>query len=181
MIVYHGSNSCFQKLRIHKDLVKSSGTLLNEGMGIYFSLDKEVCKSYGKYLYTLEINNNSLIDFRSKAECRKYILQIAKVVNSMTKIDILNYFNAQGVIDYLYLGNTAISGAGREIQLLLDSNENWYCKNTESQIEKVYKILDNFDKKYLNAYLFNYNIKDVGVIKKVDPNVVRILRREKVY
>ena len=48
MIVYHGSNSNFKSLRISKSLVKHNSTLLNEGLGIYFSTDKEVARSYGK-------------------------------------------------------------------------------------------------------------------------------------
>ena len=57
MVVYHGSNSNFKKLRISKDLVKRESTKTNEGMGIYFTTDKEIARSYGKYIYTIEIND----------------------------------------------------------------------------------------------------------------------------
>ena len=45
MIVYHGSDSNFRKLRIAKELVKNSSTMLNEGMGIYFFTNKEQTQS----------------------------------------------------------------------------------------------------------------------------------------
>jgi len=80
MIAYHGSNSCFKNLRIHKSLVKSSATALNEGLGIYFSLDRDVASSYGKYMYTLEINDNYIKDFRVLAVCKKYVADLIRYI-----------------------------------------------------------------------------------------------------
>ena len=42
MRVYHGSSHNFKKLRIDKHLVNYESTLLNEGLGIYFSTDFEI-------------------------------------------------------------------------------------------------------------------------------------------
>ena len=76
MIVYHGSNSNFTKLRIAKSLVKNSSTLENEGPGIYFSTDKSVAKHYGKYVYTLDINDKYFLDSRNAVICKKCLYSI---------------------------------------------------------------------------------------------------------
>jgi hypothetical protein len=180
MIAYHGSNSCFKNLRIHKSLVKSSATALNEGLGIYFSLDRDVASSYGKYMYTLEINDNYIKDFRVLAVCKKYIADLIKHIYRLEKIDISQYFDASSLVKYIYNGNTAISGIGREVYMLLDSNEKWY-RLSQEKIDKVYKILEKYDENNLYAYLFNYNIRNIGVIKKIDDNIVRIVSRQKMY
>ena len=62
--------------------------------------------------------------------------------------------------------------------MLLDSNEYWY-KCTPAQIERVYEILRKYDKKHQIGYLFNYNIMGIGILRKVGPEIVRIVKREK--
>lgn len=181
MIVYHGSNSNFKKLRISSSLVKHESTKTNEGLGIYFSTNKEVARSYGKYIYTLEINDNYFVDFRNKAKCRLYVITLTKSIYSETKIDILKYFDINDLVNRMYWGGQSISGVGREIYMLLDSNENWYMSTPISKIERIYQILRAYDKKHLYAYMFNYHIKDIGVIKNVDDNIVRIINKEQSY
>ncbi len=180
MIVYHGSNSCFKNLRIHKSLVKSSATALNEGLGIYFSLDKNVASSYGRYLYTLEINDKYVKDFRVKSVCKKYVADLVKYIYSKEKVDISKYFDINNLVEYIHAGNIAVSGISREVYMLLDSNEYWYNLE-QDKIERIYKILEKYDKNNLTAYLFNYNIPNIGVIKKIDTDIVRIISREKMY
>lgn len=178
MIVYHGSNSRFETLRISKSLVKSEASELNEGIGIYFSTFKSVACSYGKYMYTLEINDNCLLDFRKKPVIRKYLKGIENEIYKTEKIYISRYVDLNALVEYIYQGNIAISGICREIELLLDSNESWYnC--TPAQIERVYDILRKYDKKHQIGYLFNYNIAGIGILRKVGPEIVSIVKREK--
>lgn len=181
MIVYHGSNSNFKKLRISSSLVKHESTKTNEGLGIYFSTNKEVARSYGKYLYTLEINDKYFVDFRNKARCRLYVTTLVKNIYNETKIDISKYLDINDLVNRMYWGGQSISGVGREIYMLLDSNENWYMSTPISKIERIYQILRAYDKKHLYAYMFNYHIKDIGVIKNVDDNIVRIINKEQSY
>ena len=180
MIVYHGSNANFKQLRISSSLVKRESTKTNEGMGIYFSTNKEVAKSYGKYLYTLEINDKYFKDFRRRTICRLHIAEVAKKIYKELKIDILEYINMQEISERMYWGGQAICSVGREIYLLLDSNEKWY-KLHQYKIDRVYQILRAYDKKSLKVYMFNYHIKDIGVIKDVSEDVVRIVNKEKLY
>ena len=71
-----------------------------------------------------------------------------------------------------------ISGISMEIQLLIDSNEYWYERNNKSNIDKVYSILRNYDKKHLKAYMINCFVENIGVIKDVSPDTVKIVRKE---
>mgnify|MGYP000886981820 FL=1 len=180
MIVYHGSNSCFKNLRIHKSLVKSSATAMNEGLGIYFSLNRSVAGSYGRYIYTLEVNDAYIKDFRAKAVCHKYVVDLIRYIYSQEKVDISQYINVMTLVQCVYDGNIAVSGISREVYMLLDSNEKWYRLN-EKKIEAAYKLLERYDKNHLQIYLFNYNINNIGIIKVIDPNIVRIVGRERLY
>ena len=180
MIVYHGSNSNFKKLRIAKELVQRESTKTNEGMGIYFSTDKEVARSYGKYIYTLEINDKYFKDFRRRTICRLHIATVAKLIYKELKIDILEYFSMHDLAERMYWGGQAICNVGHEIYMLLDSNEKWY-NIPQYKIERVYQMLRVYDKKSLKAYMFNYHIKNIGIIKDVSEDIVRIIDKKKMY
>jgi len=179
MIVYHGSNSCFRNLRIHKSLVKHESTLLNEGLGIYFSTDREVAKSYGKYLYTIEIQDEYFKDFRDRKVCQDYIKGLARHIYQIEKINILDLIDVKSLINYMHFGGIAISSIGKEIYMLLDSNEIWYFNVPEKKRERIYKLLRSYGKGSLHAYMFNYTIKNVGIIKNL--NIATILSREAAY
>ena len=62
--------------------------------------------------------------------------------------------------------------------MLLDSNEDWYFA-AGNKVSIVYSKLQKLSKQKITAYLFNYMIPDIGVIKVVTPDVVTILSREK--
>lgn len=180
MIVYHGSDRNFRKLRIAKDLVQHDSSLHNEGLGIYFTTDLEVAKSYGKYVYTLEINDKYLIDFRKKAACSNYVTGLVREIYKNTGIDIRQYLGNQidNLINYMYFGGIQIHQLGHELYMLLESNERFYMLGT-TKTNSVYKILRQRDRKQNYAYMFNYHIKNIGVIKSVDDNIVRIIRKDK--
>ena len=177
MIVYHGSNSNFKKLRIAKSLIQRESTKTNEGMGIYFTTDIEVAKSYGPYVYTLEINDNYFQDFRKRAVCQRYVNTIIKQIRDKTGVNLHNYLIVTETVNRMYLGGLSISGVGREFYLLLDSNAKFY-ELPQYKIEKVYSMLRGFDRKPPKAYMFNYHIKDIGVLKDVSEDVVRIVKKE---
>lgn len=179
MIVYHGSNSNFKKLRIAKELVRNEATINNEGPGIYFSTDRDVAMSYGKYLYTLEVNQNYLWDFRNKSSCNLYIARIAKKIYKELKIDILAYFSMKQLGERMYYGDQVISSVGHEIYMLLDNNSEWY-NIPKYKRDRVYQMLRVYDRKGLKVYMFNYNINNIGVIKDVSEDIVRIVDKKKI-
>lgn len=179
MIVYHGSNSNFKKLRISSSLVKHESTKTNEGLGIYFSTNKEVARSYGKYIYTLEINDNYFVDFRKKDKCSFYIRKLIHTVYKETGIKINKYFSAEDIINRMYFGGQAISTVGKDIAEILDNTEEFYFAYSKTTKEKIYRELRKIDKELKIAYMFNYHVKDIGIIKCVDgDNIVRIVRKE---
>lgn len=177
MIVYHGSNSRFHNFKISNSLCKNESTKTNEGIGIYFSTDRAVAESYGKYLYTVEIDDEYLVDFRKKENCKRYVSSIVKEIYQKTKIRINEYIDTNKLADSLYLGGIGINGTCREIYLLLDSNEKFYSLSNP-KVNTIYRILKTYDRHHLQAYLFNYHIKNIGVIKKIDDNLVKIINVE---
>ena len=180
MIVYHGSNSNFKKLRISETLVRWESTRANEGTGIYFTRDINYARSYGKYLYTLEINNDKLYDFTKWNTCYRYYLKIKTGILEKTGVNIGMYLPSErvsSVVEYLMYGGIAVSGFGRELNLLLDSNDAYY-RLSESKRSAVEAYLRRCDRKPPEAYLFSYHISFVGVIKDVSEDVVRIVGKE---
>lgn len=179
MIVYHGSNHCFRKLKIARSLVEHASTLENEGLGIYFSTDKNIAKSYGKYIYILELNENKMYDFRNRTECQKYVHNIIRFIKEKYNISICQYFSPDVLIDRMTFGGQCIFRTGKEICDCLESNEQFYFAFSEKKRQRIYHDLLQFDKG-LNAYMFSYSIKNIGVIKNIDENIVKIIKREKV-
>lgn len=178
MLVYHGSSHRFEKARIVKKNTKDSSKL-NEGYGIYFSLDYEVAKSYGLYVYTLELNPKDVIDFRKKSVCKSFLNKIIKEVQTKFGVNIVPYVDFNYLLEALYDAQIGVIDTGRQIALYLDSNENYYNKH-QDKVEEIEEFLYNAVVKKLlgnKAYLFNYNIKDVGIIKNED--IVRVVKREK--
>ena len=178
MLVYHGSDSNFKKLRVGKSLVKKGSTMSNEGCGIYFFTKKEMAKSYGKYVYTIEINDNYLLDFKSKTVCRKYLNNIRMDIREKFNVDIANYIKLEDVAMNMKLGGLCIFQTGRELYMLLDSEYRWYQDMSNTKIERVYSFLRNYDKRHLKVYTFNYHIPNIGVIKDVSEDVARIVKKE---
>lgn len=88
MIIYHGSNHRFEKPRISRSLTEKKSTAENEGAGLYFSTDRSVAESYGKYLYVIEIDDKDIMDFRKKSVCKQYVNDLCAYMLSKTGIDV---------------------------------------------------------------------------------------------
>ena len=180
MIVYHGSDRYFRTLKISINLSRSEASLLNEGLGIYFSTDKNVASHYGKYLYTLELNSRAIKDFRKSTTIDMYIAKLVATVCNKFSIDLTAYINLGMLATNVYSGNISIDGLGREIILLLESNERFYNDTPAYKQSRLFSFLTVYNSKNLYAYLFNYNIKGIGIIKNVRPEIVKIVKTEKV-
>lgn len=177
MIVYHGSNANFKKLRIAKSLVHHSTTFENEDMGIYFSTDRKVAESYGHYVYKLKVNDEVFWDFRKEKDCALWLNHIADRVFLETKIYLFEFLNPRIIIQDMLDGSVAFFNLGdRTIYLYLDSDENWYRYTTETQRQKIYRVFRKCDKE-LKAYMFSYCINNIGIIKDVSNNTVQIIEK----
>lgn len=180
MIVYHGSNSNFNRLKISKKLVKNESTLLNEGYGIYFSLDKNVAMSYGKFLYTLEINNKYIRNYKTLNSCKKLVKNILDEVENITKKSIKKYIDVNAIANNLFKVNLGFNNLGKELELILDNNFNFYNNYSNSVRNNIYRKIRITIKKTLKAYIFNYHISNIGIIKDVNPEIVKIINKEKI-
>ena len=163
MIVYHGSNHCFKKLKIGKSLVERRSTLENEGIGIYFSTDRTVAESYGKYVYEIELEN--IQDFRKRSECKKYLNEICAFVLYKTKVNIKKYIYFDATVSDMKAGGLSIAEIGKELQLQCDSRNEFYTELSETKRQKIFQCLKTYAKNHLTAYMFQYHIKNIGVIK----------------
>lgn len=179
MIVYHGSIHNFRTLRLCPKYTQQY-TRENEGVGIYFSTNRSVAEFYGQYIYTLDINDDALLDLRKKTDAKKYVNAMLASVRKKTKVPVQKYLDVPLLADDIVNGRVFIMNLGeRTMSLYLDSNERWYSDGiTEMQRQNVYRALRHEDKK-LKAYMFSYHIKDIGVIKDVSPEVVKIIGKEK--
>lgn len=140
-----------------------------------------VASSYGKYLYTLEINDRAFVDMRKKANCTKYIRKIIGAVYKETGVNIGMYFDFQYTIDRLYYGGQAVFSVGHDIAEVLDNTDEFYDSGlSQTKKSNVYRILRRMDKECPKAYMFNYHIKNIGVIKDVSEEYVRIIKRENI-
>ena len=179
MLVYHGSDSNFDTLKISKALVKRASTFDNEGEGIYFSTDAHIAKEYGKYLYTLEVNDRYLRDFRQYTNCLAYICAISSKVHSELNVDIQKYYNFDILIKNMYCGGIHIYKLAQEMEICLENDNNWYTNTSKTKREQTYRLIRKIVHSTLKCYMFTYNIKETGVIKDVDPSIVRIIKKEK--
>lgn len=183
MIVYHGSNHRFKKLRIAKRLVESPSTLVNEGLGIYFSTEKSIASSYGKYLYTLEINEKYLVNYRDIYTCHDHINFLVERVAIKCDVDIRKYFSTFEMVDRMRNGAQMICNIGHDIAEILDNTEEFYLTHSKYKRESIYRLLrsyDNFKKTLVKAYMFRYFIPNIGVIKDVSDDVVKIVSIERI-
>lgn len=180
MIVYHGSNHVFKTLRIVKSNERAS-TSENEGSGIYFSRDVEVARSYGKWLYTLKINNTALKDWRIKYNVSNYISILNKGVYNKFGIYLPGYFDMKQLILCTYTGGRKICELYKEIALLLDSCENWHLCVSNKTKNDVIKEIKRWNDSFATVYFFPCNIKDCGVAKILSEDIISIVSRESSY
>lgn len=179
MIVYHGSNSNFSKLRICSKFSKVDESSLLEGYGIYFSLNRSVAESYGKILYTLDINDRYFKSYTKLNSCIRLVDYILDMAEIATNIEIKKYVDVKLIGTNLYNCNLGFYNLSRELELVLVNNYEFYNRNNITNINKALTRIRVVSRSLLKAYAFNSNSRfTIGVIKDVKPEVVRIVRKE---
>ena len=181
MIVYHGSDSNFKQLKISKSLTKRSSTLDNEGVGIYFTTDIDTARGYGKYLYTLEINDFNFRDFRNIKVCSQFMYDLVNTLIKVFNVNIGRYIDINSYITRVHVGGISIYNIGKDIAFNLDNNAEFYTSYNKTQREKVYRFLKKYCSTQLKSYMFTYHIPNIGVIKVIEHDVVRIVNKEFSY
>ena len=176
MIVYDGSSHIFKVLSLVKKNTRES-SLLNEGLGIYFSSDRNIASSYGRYLYSLNVSDKLVWDFRGKRHCNALVNNFGTTFSKRWGIHLWRFVDPVSLVEYLHEGNIAIVGLAEEVRQLLLSSEQ-FCMMYQGKIESISTWLGHWTG-YPSAYFFPYSIKDCGVIKDVSPDVVKIIGKEK--
>jgi len=194
MIVYHGSNSNFNQLKISRNLVhwekehtdKDEITFKfmplghTEDIGIYFSTDKETAKQYGKYLYTLEINDKYVKDFKSRTICRLFLAKMAQEIYRKLDVDLLEYINLEQLSEQMYWHKIGISTIYSDIEHILYYDKS-FSTLSPSKIDRVNQMIRAYCKKEATVFMFNSNVKGEGIIKKIEDDIVKIIHKEQSY
>lgn len=185
MIVYHGSNSNFKALRVSKKLCRTEREKLEEGIGIYFSTDKGIAASYGKYLYELNLNEAKMFDFRKWSVCINYIDILVENLYMLFKIDAREIKESLAV--GIYERNICIRSVGTRLRALIEDDyrlsEQFIKKIGAERFELAMNYIKRFNYKFLLAYMYtsiDYN-NTVGVIRIPSPEVVQIVNKTKLY
>lgn len=171
MIVYHGSTHNFKKLNPRK-----SKECVSEGRGIYTTTNLDTAISYGPYVYTIELDDAYVLDFRQYDTCRTYFNAICQSVALQTGVSIKPYVHAELLLNRLHNGAAFIADFGQELNNILDNNFTFYQAHAGYKREHIYRILRNYNKTHLHAYFFTYSISGVCVIK--DVSIAKIIDKQ---
>lgn len=177
MIAYHGSSHNIKKIRTAPKL-SSETSRNNEGPGCYFFTDsKKKAASYGKFVYTLEIDD-PVPDFRRPKTTIRYLENMAAYVKSAEHIDIRKFLDFEPIADYVADGRISVRGIPREVWLGLDSNPEFYeAAGKMTDIERIRQCIKQYGRKFLpHAWLFSASIENAGIV--VQEDCVRILKKE---
>ena len=182
MIVYHGSNSNFSVLRISPRLTKSSSGYLSEGYGIYFSLNPEVAKGYGKYLYILEVNDRYVKDYRDYRECSALLIDLIATVSKDVNRDLRAYLPSDFISSMsndIVRGNYGVGYLDKDLVNILCENKDFMRDFSYSLKEEVFRKFRVELKKKLAVYMFTSEVDGTGIIKNVSKNIVKIVGKER--
>lgn len=179
MILYHGSyhNFDFPNMSQIKKYSKES-SLLNEGHGLYCTTMPEVAKSYGKYIYEINVDTKDVKVFNSYSGVQYYIERIIIFIKEKNNVDISPYININNIAAYVVSGKIGLCNIGREIDKILDNSESFYNRYG-SVYEFVHNSLRLWDKEYLpGCYKVECSIPNTFIIK--DFTLIKRIRKVKV-
>lgn len=158
MIVFHASNTIFDKFKISKKLSNSSLILLNEGYGIYMTKNKKLALCYGSILYTIEINKNNISDF-TKMET---LVDLIKNIENDCNAYISNYIDCDLIFNGLNNNGISILKLYKEINNILDSKEKFYDEYKDRITYNDDCLFDQIKNSFFK------NIKDIIKYKNPD-------------
>ncbi len=174
MILYHGSNADFTDFQIQTSKDKS---LLKEGYGIYMIDNKDFAKSYGSIVYSVEFNDNDLIDFTSE----RVVIALINKLSKQIKINLSRFIDVQDVSEGVVDGFLSSSELVIEIINLLDSNENFYSiyqnKIDNGLFDTIKECYNNLMPSIIKYYDVSFD-KDVYICTKNESNVLQITGKE---
>jgi hypothetical protein len=158
--LYHGSIADFDTFKISKENLRTKEDSLMEGMGIYFSESEDFAKSYGTFIYAVDLDEKDCWDCTKATTLKSFIKKVSKKVN----FPVENYVPMM-CIEGILSGDNSVTKFGREMTMWLDCTESFYSEYTEDADELFERILDCYEnilseKKFIKYYdkSFNCNI-----------------------
>ena len=169
MLLYHGSHALFNEFKIGGSFSNTEESNLAEGYGVYLVEDINFAKSYGPNLYVTTIDSSDISDFTSKDVVKQIIFNIG----SELSIILDDYLDSDHLVEMISSGHYSSLSLPREIQLLLDSKEQFYNRNDYKyiyeNISNVFQMLIKDTVKYYDRS-FKCNI----FINHKNPNKLKI-------
>lgn len=178
MILYHGTNKKFTQFKIGAEYARCHEIDLVEGYGVYLASNSELSKSYGSYLYTIEVDDTLISDYTDEAYIYELFFQIQKDLNF--DLSILGEDQISELVDSILTGFSSVTGLGKEICDRLDSLEVFYVlyqdrldyseNDLTCQIKQWFEehnrpVLKYYDKNFLeDIYLCTKNPEVLKII-----------------
>lgn len=179
MKLYHGSNHSFDFPNISQIRKYSKeSSLLNEGHGLYCTSIPMVATGYGKYIYEIEVDRQDIRTFNSYTSVGLYIMEIAEFVENRNKVKIAPFLNINNIAAYVVGGKLGVCNIGREIENILDNNEQFYNRYG-SISEVVYESLRLWDKKHSpGCFKVECSVPNTFIIK--DFTLIKSIKKRKI-
>jgi hypothetical protein len=177
MLLYHGSPQKFTDFKVSENLCRHDiQTILTEGVGIYMSRDIKVAKSYGEFLYTVEVDDTLVLDMTNFIVVRSLISKFSKNLEVLG-FNLIKYIKAstlESMVSGIVLGSFSCTDMARELELLLDCNEYFHTDN--NKITSVYKNLQKTQKDILRSHIIKFTDISLGTVYiGKNPKLLKIL------
>lgn len=174
-LLYHGSNSDFSEFQINEALLKTKKCNLAEGLGVYLATNPEFTESYGNILYTVEVEDEDILDFTEESTFATLFNKIRLELG----FEVSNYIDVGRFVLSVINGQISVHNLNKELENLLESNESFYLE-FENQItyedDCLFTRLENLFNEFLTpvfAY-HDHSFKQKIFICVKDPNVLSI-------
>lgn len=162
MILYHGTNKIFEEFKINKELSNFRYSELMEGLGVYMTTSKEIASGYGQYIYEVEIDDKDIFDSTSKEE----MIDIIRMISKRVDFDIESMIDVSDLCDGVESGDISVSELYKEINDLLDSNEELYIRYSDRLTYDDDDLFNQIEEAYLDIIpsVIKYYDKGLGIV-----------------
>ena len=171
MKLYHGSNEVFKRFKISKELVRHDQAMLPEGLGVYMTTDKNITKSYGDIIYSVECG--AIYDFSKAKQAKKIIhLFLLEMDCKDVLIDYINTEDSSRCFEGVKCGEISVVGLITEIWDLHE--EGIYSSGYLFDLLDYQEDLEKNWQRFLEKKVIKYYAKDFNEYIYLSKNVKNI-------
>lgn len=157
--IFHGSSRKFDAFIIDPALTITNELSLMEGVGIYLTEKYDLANGIGAYTYIVEVDDKNITDMTDARVIRNVVRKTLQKVDS----SLIRFIKLDNLVEGVKSGQISVTKLFRELELLLDSNENFYArygdkitfdddclykKIEEAYLETVGDVLKYYDSGY---------------------------------